>query len=233
MTKARCTAMAIVRPRANRRSPAPQLFRLGLGRGVQQAPLTPHPPFAPHVQAEKDKIAADKKAAKEAKKGRKPGSPEPSESEATESVVSEAPSLTDASESGGGDGADAAAEAAPPAPDEPTKQSNPIADDGVGLLSKAWASSTAINIDPDEPPSTHLSPGDFDAEHHVHIGEGAFGMVRIFDDTRSREAIATVCACAPDRGDNLDASCATLALSPVDLRGSDRAVGRLPRPRRR
>lgn len=130
-------------------------------------------------KAEKEKIAADKKAAKEAKKSGKTGgppSPEPTESEVTESVVSEAPSLADASESG--DGADAAeAEAAPPAPGEPTKQSNPIADDGVGLLSKAWASATAINIDPNDPPSTHLSPGDFDAEHHVHIGEGAFGMI--------------------------------------------------------
>jgi hypothetical protein len=130
-------------------------------------------------KAEKEKIAADKKAAKEAKKSGKTGvppSPEPTESEVTESVVSEAPSLADASESG--DGADAAeAEAAPPAPEEPTKQSNPIADDGVGLLSKAWASATAINIDPNDPPSTHLSPGDFDAEHHVHIGEGAFGMI--------------------------------------------------------
>jgi len=81
-----------------------------------------------------------------------------------------------------------------------TSSGNPIADDGVGLLSKAWASTPAITVDPNDPPSTHLSRTDFDAEHHVHIGEGAFGMVRIFDNTvRPRaEVNATCCAGAPD-----------------------------------
>lgn len=55
------------------------------------------------------------------------------------------------------------------------RKTNPIPDDGVGILAHAW---TAGNqVDSGLQPTTHLTWDDFDDDHNVHIGEGRFGMI--------------------------------------------------------